>query len=93
MAFTWSGNNPHLHNEELWLDALRDKGIISRNKITYKDGTSEKCPAEIPEWMEWLNDYLNQDRKKKVEELIDNVFIYNYETSAQIPQVAEEEDR
>lgn len=93
MAFTWSGENPHLHNEELWLEALKDRSIILRNKITYKDGTSEKCPGENPAWTEWINDFSQPERRKKVEELIDQTFIYNYETIINIPKVAEDDDQ
>lgn len=80
IAFTWAGDNPHFHDEELWAEALKERGIIKSSgpstKIKFKDGTEQKI--KMDDWMEHLKD---EAFKKKVEEILDDAFIYNYKGS------------
>lgn len=77
IAFTWSGENPHFHDEELWGEALKDRKVIYTRGpgtwIKFKDGTEQKIKME--NWMEHLKDPLF---RKKVEEILDESFIINY---------------
>jgi len=82
IAFTWAGDNPHFHDEELWAEALKERGIIKTSgpstKITFKDGTEHRI--KMDNWMEHLKDPIF---KKKVEEILDDAFIYNYKGPTQ----------
>lgn len=77
IGFTWSGDAPHFHDEELWAEALKERGYIKTSgpvtKIKFKDGTEHKI--KMDNWMEHLKD---PEFKKRVEEIIDDAFIYNY---------------
>jgi RecA/RadA recombinase len=77
IAFTWAGDKPHFHDEELWGEALKDKGYIVTSgpatKIFFKDGSEVRI--KMDNWMEHLKD---TNFKNKVEELLDEAFIINY---------------
>lgn len=79
IAFTWAGDNPHFHDEELWGEALKERGYIKSSgpvtKIFFKDGTDQKI--KMDNWMDHLAD---KDFRNKVEDLLDEAFIINYKS-------------
>ena len=83
IAFTWSGDTPHFHDEELWAEALKERGFIKSSgpstKIFFKDGSEQKI--KLDDWMEHLKD---KTFKKRVEDLLDEAFIYNYKADDDI---------
>lgn len=74
IGYIWGGDHPHFLNEELWFEALHERGYIVRGKITFKDGTSQNKVNE-ENWMELLKDPVFY---KKVDALLDEAFIHNY---------------
>lgn len=86
IAFTWAGDNPHFHDEELWGEALKERGYINTagnsTKIKFKDGTEVRI--KMDNWMEHLKD---QDFRNKVEELLDEAFIINYKSGEHVKDV------
>lgn len=79
IGFTWANGEPHIHNEELWFDALKERGYIyTKGPATYirfKDKTEQKFKSES--WMELLKD---KTFYKKVDEVLDEAFIFNYQS-------------
>lgn len=82
IAFTWSGENPHLHNEELWLDILKEKKVIfwKAPKWYLKIGGQE-VPINMNEWSTIISD---PEGRKLIEKALDEVFIYNYQQESTI---------
>ena len=83
MQFVWSGENPRLVNEELWGEALKDRGIIyckgPNTYINFKTG--EEKIKKLDDWMLQLAE---PGFKQRVEALLDESLVYNY-TSPQHP--------
>jgi RecA/RadA recombinase len=79
IAFTWAGDNPHFHDEELWGEALKERGYITTSgpstRIKFKDGSDQRI--KMDNWMEHLKD---KTFRSKVEELLDEAFIINYKS-------------
>jgi RecA/RadA recombinase len=79
-GFTWAGGTPHIHNEELWGEALKERGIIRSSGpatyIKFKDGTEQRI--KLDNWVEHLKD---KEFYKKVDEILDDAFIINYDKS------------
>lgn len=80
IAFTWAGSNPHFHDEELWGEALKERGVIySKGPYTwikFKDGTEQRI--KMDNWMQHLAD---KEFYKKVDEMLDEAFILNYKNN------------
>lgn len=80
IEMTWSPI-PHLHDEELWFDALKEQGVICKSnpgmKIKFKDGSEDRVKEE--EWMDYLSD---KNVYNKVLETLEWTFVNNYKKPA-----------
>lgn len=82
IAFTWSGEHPHLHNEELWMDALKEKKILIWKPprwVLKLNGT--EIPIKLDDWQTLLKDL---DARKLIEKALDEAYVYNYQGAATI---------
>lgn len=94
VAFTWSGDNPHLHNEELWLDALKDKKVIYwKNPNWLMKCNGKEISIKPDDWDLYMKD---SEMRKLIESVVDDTFIYNYKSdgpSSYLEKVVEDDDK
>lgn len=90
IAFTWSGDHPHLHNEELWMDALKERKVLFWKQprwVLRLNGA--EIPIKLDDWETLLKDV---EAKKLIMAALDEAYVYNYQSvTAEIPRVAEED--
>jgi RecA/RadA recombinase len=79
MAFEFSSENPHLHDKELWFEALKDQKCIVRNKITFLDKSEQKVDPD-----KWMDEFKDPEFCKKIDELMMDTFVNNYKAEGKV---------